>query len=96
MIMSQNRKRVAIAIVSYNSSAKLVDCFASLRMQEYPWELIDLIMVDNNSSDNSIDLAQKSFASVRIIKNQEIRDLRKLIIRLMNLLNLWAIIILFY
>lgn len=68
--MNQNNKRVAIAIVSYNSGNKLPDCFASLRAQDYPLESIDLILVDNNSSDNSIALAQQSFASVRIIKNQ--------------------------
>lgn len=68
---NQPQKRIAVAIIAYNSENKLVDCFESLKHQSYPWELIDLILVDNNSKDNSVALAEKSFASVRIIKNTE-------------------------
>lgn len=71
MTTMKSDKRIAIAIISYNSSAKLEDCFNSLKSQNYPWELVDLILVDNNSSDNSIALAETSFASVRIIKNSD-------------------------
>lgn len=69
--MTIRNKKLAIAVISYNSSKKLEDCFNSLRSQNYPWELIDLILVDNNSTDDSVKLAEESFASVRIIKNSD-------------------------
>ncbi|MFA5020598.1 MAG: glycosyltransferase family 2 protein [Patescibacteria group bacterium] len=64
-----NRKRVAIAIITYNSADKLPDCLASIARQDYPAELVDLIIVDNNSTDNSLELAIKSPISARIIRN---------------------------
>lgn len=67
----KNNKRVAIAIISYNSSAKLKDCFDSLKNQNYSRELIDFIFIDNNSSDNSVELAEESVINFRIIKNSD-------------------------
>jgi len=64
------KNKVAIAIVTYNSATKLADCFASLRLTTYPLELIDFILVDNASTDESIELAQASGLSFRIIKNK--------------------------
>ena len=64
-------KKIALAIVTYNSAAKLPDCLASLAGQNYPSELIDLIVVDNNSSDNSLEIVSRSDISARIIKNSE-------------------------
>ena len=71
MIMINNNKKVAIVIVSYNSSSKLEACLTSLKKQTYPWELVDLILVDNNSLDDSIKIAIRHFPSIRIIKNSE-------------------------
>jgi len=62
-------KKVAIAIAVYNSAEKLLDCLASLLKIDYPIELIDFIFVDNNSSDNSLEIIVKFFPSSRIIKN---------------------------
>ena len=71
-IMIENKnKKVALAIVSYNSAGKLPDCLASLSAQNYPRELLDFILVDNNSSDNSVDLIENSQLNFRIIKNQD-------------------------
>lgn len=65
------KKKVAIAIVTYNSADKLPDCLASLAKQDFPEEQLDLIVVDNNSLDNSLELLNKSFISARIIKNSD-------------------------
>lgn len=62
-------KKIAIAIVTYNSAEKLPDCLASLAKQNYPAELIDLIIVDNNSSDNSREIIRQSAVSARLIEN---------------------------
>lgn len=63
-------KKVALAIVSYNSSDKLKDCLASLINQNYPIELIDFILVDNNSQDDSVAMADNSGLSFRVIRNE--------------------------
>jgi len=72
MIGSNNPlKRVALAIVTYNSAAKLPDCLASLVAQDYPKELVDLIIVDNNSNDGSREIVRRAEISVRLIENSE-------------------------
>ena len=63
------RSKVAIAIVSYNSAGKLPDCLASLGKMNYPPELLDVILVDNNSSDQCSALAQELYPAIRVIKN---------------------------
>lgn len=62
-------KKIAIAIVTYNSAEKLPDCLVSLAKQNYPAELIDLIIVDNDSSDNSREIIKQSAVSARLIEN---------------------------
>lgn len=66
-----SNKKVAIAIVTYNSAGKLPDCLASLKQQEYPAELADLIVVDNGSKDNSLKIVREFFPGAHIIKNKE-------------------------
>lgn len=67
------RNKVAIAIVTYNSAKKLPDCLSSLKKTNYPPELIDIIVVDNNSEDNSIAVVKEYFPSVRLIANKDNR-----------------------
>lgn len=62
-------KKIAIAMVIYNSAEKLPDCLVSLARQNYPAELIDLIIVDNDSSDNSREIIRQSAVSARLIEN---------------------------
>ncbi len=63
-------KKVALAIVSYNSSDKLKDCLASLVSQNYPIELVDYILVDNDSQDDSVAIVEASELSFKIIRNE--------------------------
>jgi len=64
-------KKVAIAIVTYNSAAKLPDLLASLSEQNYPEESIDIIIIDNNSSDESKAIIKQSSLNIRLIENRE-------------------------
>lgn len=67
------RKKIAIAIVTFNSADKLPDLLASLSEQDYPEELVDLIIVDNNSSDNSREIIKASALNIRLIENADNR-----------------------
>lgn len=64
-----NNRRVAIAIITYNSAEKLPDCLTSLKQQNYPVELVDIIVVDNNSSDDSLEIVRQLMPQAKVIKN---------------------------
>ncbi len=58
-------QKVSVIIVNYNGERHLDDCLSSLLSQDYP--NIEIIVVDNNSSDRSEEIAKK-YNSVKFIK----------------------------
>jgi len=67
MKMSPSFPVVSVVIVNYNGKVFLEKCITSLMSQSYP--AIEIILVDNGSSDGSIDYVMKKFPSVKIITN---------------------------
>jgi len=65
MSSSAPYKNVVAVIVTYNGSKWVHPCFGSLAASEYP---ISVIVVDNNSSDNTVALIEESYPKVRVIK----------------------------
>lgn len=63
-----NRK-VSVIIVNYNGMKFLKRCIPSLLAQSYPE--IEIIVVDNNSIDDSVGYIKKEFQSVKVIVNKE-------------------------
>lgn len=59
---------VSVIIVNYNGRIFLQKCISSLLVQSYP--AIEIILVDNGSSDDSIEYVKKEFPSIRIIANK--------------------------
>ena len=59
----------SIIIVNWNAGKYLIDCITSLENQTYKNH--EIILVDNASSDSSVELVQKNFPKVHIIKNEE-------------------------
>ncbi|HVT00658.1 MAG TPA: glycosyltransferase family 2 protein [Patescibacteria group bacterium] len=64
----QNSQLISIFTVNWNGKKWLNKFFSSLQKQSY--KNIELIMVDNNSSDDSVDYVRKKFPQVKIIKNK--------------------------
>lgn len=62
--MSQN-KQLSIIIVNFNSGTFAVDCISSLFRQE--GISFEVIVIDNSSQDNSIDLLRKKFSNQIIL-----------------------------
>ncbi len=60
---------VSVIIVNYNGMMYLDECISSLMMQTYP--AIEIIFVDNDSSDDSIEYVKNNFPFVEIIANKE-------------------------
>ena len=61
---------VSIIILNWNKRELLRKCLSSIRRNvEYP--NFEVIVVDNNSSDGSVEMVEKSFSNVGIVENPE-------------------------
>jgi len=64
----ENSKRVSAIIVTWNHAACLQDCLEAVMAQTYPE--LEVIVVDNASSDGSAQLANKFAPRVRVLEQQ--------------------------
>jgi len=62
--------KLSIIIVNYNSSAFLKRCLTSL-YQSNPTTPFEVLVVDNSSSDNSVEMVRRDFPQVALIENRE-------------------------
>ena len=60
---------VSIIIVNYNGVDYLDSCLGSLRALEYPQDKIEVIFIDNASSDGSVEHVGEAFPECRIVVN---------------------------
>jgi GT2 family glycosyltransferase len=58
---------VSIVIVNYNTLPYLKNCLTSIEMSTYP--NYEIILVDNASTDKSVEFVERNFPSIRVIKN---------------------------
>ncbi len=58
---------VSIVIVSWNTRGLLVDCLRSLRRSD-PTPACEVIVVDNASSDDTVEVVRRDFPEVRLIE----------------------------
>ena len=61
---------LSIIIVNYNTERFLKDCIESIYRQTKSIDF-DIWVVDNNSSDNSVQMIKKNFDRVKLIENRE-------------------------
>lgn len=62
---------VSIIIVSYNSSSFIEACIKSILDHSNGSDyLLDIIMVDNNSMDHTVQIVKENYPMVRIIENE--------------------------
>lgn len=60
---------ISVIIVNWNGRKWLKKCLSTLQMQSYT--KIEIIMVDNASTDDSVEYVIKNFTRVKIIKNKK-------------------------
>ena len=60
---------VSVIIVNYNGEEYLEDCLTSLRQQTFTD--LEIVLVDNNSRDDSVRLVEQKFPEVDLIKSEE-------------------------
>ena len=56
-------------VVNFNGRAFLGDCLDSLRAQDYPREQVEVVLVDNASTDGSLEFVRARYPDVRIHAN---------------------------
>lgn len=61
----------SVIVLNYNGIEHLDACFRSLANLNYPRERLEVIMVDNGSTDNSVEFVRKIFPWVKIIKTDK-------------------------
>lgn len=62
---------ISVVIPNYNGERYLVDCLDSLLEQSY--RNLELIVVDNGSDDASVELVERNYGGVRLIRRGENR-----------------------
>ncbi|MEE8324390.1 MAG: glycosyltransferase [Candidatus Humimicrobiaceae bacterium] len=62
---------ISIAIVNLNGKDYLENCLQSIRKLDYPDDKIEVVIVDNGSSDSSISYLESEHKQVRLIKNDK-------------------------
>lgn len=58
--------KVSVIIPNYNAKKYIEDCLISLRQQSY--EDFDVYLVDNDSTDGSVEIVEKEFPEVNVVK----------------------------
>ena len=62
---------VSVVVVNWNGREHLDACFRSLEASTYPAERLELILVDNGSTDGSRELMARQFPRVKVIALEE-------------------------
>lgn len=62
--------KYSIIIPSYNDAENLDKCLSSIRSLDFPREDFEIIVVDNNSTDNTIELVKK-YPEIIYLKEQQ-------------------------
>jgi len=60
---------VSIIVVNFNGEKIIVDCLKSIRKQTHKNK--EVVLWDNNSSDNSLKIIRKKFPEVKVIANKK-------------------------
>jgi GT2 family glycosyltransferase len=67
-VNNDNLPFVSIIVVNYNGKHFLGECFASLENLDYPRDKFEVILVDNASTDGSVQYVRENFTRVNILQ----------------------------
>lgn len=69
--MKKQKYELAIVIINYNTKSLLEDCLGSLVKADKPKGGMQIIVVDNHSTDSSVDMVKKKFPQVILVENSK-------------------------
>lgn len=61
---------VAVVIPNFNGRQLLQECYASLMSLDYPSGRVQIVLVDNGSSDGSVEFTQANYPEVAVVTNR--------------------------
>ncbi len=64
-------KKVLIVIVNYNSSEYIGDCLSSLAKITYSADFFEILIIDNASTDGSVEYIKKNWTEIKLIENKK-------------------------
>ncbi len=64
-------KKITIVIVTHNARHFLPDCLHSLEQQDYPSNLVRVVIIDNNSTDSTVGYIREKFPQIKVISNRQ-------------------------
>lgn len=67
--MPEASPRILVIIVTWNKESFILNLLSSLERIHYPEESLDIVVVDNASTDNTVALLREKFPTVHIIEN---------------------------
>ncbi|MGH8929801.1 MAG: glycosyltransferase [Egibacteraceae bacterium] len=62
--------KVSVVVVNLNGKAYLERCLASLRGLDYPQDRLEVILIDNASTDGSVEYVKEQWSRVRLVRNR--------------------------
>lgn len=63
------RPFVSVVVLNYNGLRFLDACLGSLERLDYPRDRYEVVLVDNLSSDGSVEIAEERFPGIRVVRN---------------------------
>jgi GT2 family glycosyltransferase len=69
MRVSRRWPDVSVIVVNLDGKDYLERCLASLRELDYPRDRLDIILIDNASTDGSVAFVREMFSEVRVVVN---------------------------
>jgi GT2 family glycosyltransferase len=70
MTPSGSLPRVSIVILTALGATHLRECLDSLKQQNYPADLVEVVIVDNGSTEDPSDEVRARFPAARVIRNE--------------------------
>lgn len=64
-------KKISIIIVTHNARHYLPDLFSGLKKQDYPPSLVQIVVIDNHSSDSTVGYIKEIMPSAKVIVNRK-------------------------
>lgn len=70
-MMQRNYPSVAIVVLTWNQCELTLDCLASLAALDYPSDWLQIVVVDNGSTDGTVQAIGSHFPDVSLLENDE-------------------------
>lgn len=61
--------KVRVVVVNYNSGVEILSCLQSIFASDLPNDSLDVVVVDNGSTDGSLELLERELPKVRLVRS---------------------------